>query len=172
VIVGVSGSTGSLRALRYTADLARHDNTPLVTVLAWVLSWRGSADRRAPSAYLREIWRRPASPRLGDALAAAWGSAPSDMSVHGVIARGEAGRVLVDMAAAKDLLVVGAGKHGPFTRLWHGKVSRPCLSHASCPVLAIPASPLAAHDGVLCGWSFRYRRLSTITGVESLRNTR
>ena len=36
VIVGASGSPGSLRALRHAEDLARHSVATLTPVLAWV----------------------------------------------------------------------------------------------------------------------------------------
>jgi len=36
VIVGASGSPGSLRALRHAEDLARHSDATLMPVLAWV----------------------------------------------------------------------------------------------------------------------------------------
>jgi hypothetical protein len=42
-----------------------------------------------------------------------------------------------------DLLVVGAGRRGALARLVSGKVSRYCLAHAECPVLAVPPSALA-----------------------------
>jgi nucleotide-binding universal stress UspA family protein len=161
VVVGVSGSPGSIRALRYAADLARFRGAPLVTVLAWVPPGGEIAEHRAPSAYLREIWRRGAAKRLMDALEAAWGGVPLDLHVHHVVARGEAGQVLVDVAdGADDVLVIGAGRRGAVARLWHGKVSRYCLGHASCPVLAVPESPLARHVGSLRRWSFRRSALN------------
>src|SRR4029077_13160332 len=39
-------------------------------------------------------------------------------------------------------LVVGAGRRGPSGRLRHGRVSRYCLAHASCPVIAVPSPAL------------------------------
>jgi nucleotide-binding universal stress UspA family protein len=146
--------------LRYAADFARAGDAPLLAVLAWVPPGGDLADRRTPSAYLREIWQRAASQRLQEALESAWGGIPSDLSVQRIVARGEAGAVLVDIAdSSGDLLVVGAGQRSPLTRLWHGKVSRYCLGHASCPVLAVPASPLARHNGALRRWSFLRGRL-------------
>jgi hypothetical protein len=72
------------------------------------------------------------------------------------VARGEAGRVLVGIAnTINDLLVVGTGGQRPLTRAWHGEVARYCLAHASCPVLAVPPSPLAAQARGLRRWLFR-----------------
>ncbi|MBO0776233.1 MAG: universal stress protein, partial [Actinobacteria bacterium] len=47
------------------------------------------------------------------------------------------GPVLVAAACiAADLLVVGAGQRGTRARVVSGRVSRYCLAHAECPVLA------------------------------------
>lgn len=160
VIVGVSGSPGSIRALRYAADLALREGAPLFAVLAWVPPGGDLADRRAPSSYLRAIWQRAASQRLGAALEAAWGGVPASLPVQRVIARGEPGPVLVDIAdAADDLIVVGAGERGLLIRLWRGKVTRYCVAHASCPVLSVPASSLAREAASLRRWSFLHKRL-------------
>jgi hypothetical protein len=80
------------------------------------------------------------------------------VSIQLVVARGEAGHVLVDLADADgDLLVVGGGDQAPLTRLWHGRVTRHCVAHASCPVLAVPPSVLAKHARGLRRWAFRRR---------------
>jgi nucleotide-binding universal stress UspA family protein len=49
VVVGASGSPGSLRALRYARDLARAHDAPLIPVLAWVPPGGDIADRCAPA---------------------------------------------------------------------------------------------------------------------------
>ena len=41
------------------------------------------------------------------------------------------------------MLVVGAGRRGALARVIFSKVSRYCLAHARCPVLAIPPPALA-----------------------------
>ena len=57
--------------------------------------------------------------------------------------RGNPGPVLVGAARRDgDRLVVGAGRRGTFGRLRHGKVSRYCLAHAGCPVIAVPSPAL------------------------------
>jgi Universal stress protein family len=66
-----------------------------------------------------------------------------------MIAQGHAGPVLVSVAGrAGDALVIGTGRRGAVSRLRRGMVSRYCLAHASCPVIAIPPRALdvaAAH---------------------------
>ena len=55
---------------------------------------------------------------------------------------------------------MGAGQRGALTRMWHGQVTRYCLAHARCPVLAIP--PVAAREMGLrpARWALRHRELT------------
>jgi hypothetical protein len=53
VIVGASGSPGSLHALRYAEGLARAHGAALVPVLAWDTPGGDYAVRVAPSGQLR-----------------------------------------------------------------------------------------------------------------------
>lgn len=146
VIVGASGSPGSLQALRYAERLARAHDATVIPVLAWVPPGGDLADRRAPSRYLRQVWAEDAHQRLCETLKLAWGEIPTDPPVQPFVQRGEAGWVLVSTASSPgDLLVVGAGRHGRLTQVGRGKVSRHCLAHAQCPVLAIPP-PASARD--------------------------
>jgi nucleotide-binding universal stress UspA family protein len=162
VIVGASGSPGSIPALRYAGRLAGRDGAPLVAVHAWLPPGGDLADRRAPSLYLRRVWTEAAGRRLREALELAWGSVPSWLDVESRIVRGEPGPVLVGEASrAGDLLVVGAGRRGSLSRARHGKVSRYCVARASCPVLAVPpaAQPRRAARGADF-WSPRHREVT------------
>ncbi len=108
VIVGASGSPGSLRALRHAEDLARRSVATLTPVLAW-----------------------------------------------------EPGPVLVALASRlDDLLIVGAGRRGMLAWPSRGRVSRYCVSHALCPVLAVPPAILAQEGRGLHGWALRRRGLN------------
>lgn len=52
VVVGASGSPGSLRALRYAENLARANSATLIPVLAWVPPGGDLTDRRAGCGFL------------------------------------------------------------------------------------------------------------------------
>jgi len=159
VIVGASGSPGSLRALRHAEDLARRSDATLIPVLAWVPPG-GDLAARQPCPAMVRIWHEAAWQRLWDALEAAWGMVPVDLSVRPVVQRGQPGPVLADLAGQPDdLLVVGAGRRGGLAFLGHGRVGRYCLAHAQCPVLAVPPATLAQAGRGLHGWALR-RRLS------------
>jgi nucleotide-binding universal stress UspA family protein len=164
IIIGASGSPGSLQALRYAVTLAREDDaTTLVPVLAWMPPGGDFADRRYPSGYLRQVWKDDAWLRLWTALDRAWGGiAPAGRPAEPIVARGEPGEVLV--AAARepgDLLVVGAGRRAALRHVVGGpKVSRYCLAHAVSPVIAVPPPELDAAAGHgLRGWAFRHHVL-------------
>ena len=60
-----------------------------------------------------------------------------------------------------DVLVVGAGRQGMLARLPFSKVSRYCLAHAQCPVMAVPPPALAREltHGRLA-WAFWRRSLT------------
>jgi nucleotide-binding universal stress UspA family protein len=161
LVVGASGSPGSLRALRYALGLARRDQVPLVAVLAWIPPGGDLADRRTASPDLRRIWADAARQRLTDAVATACG-VPAGPDIAQVIIRGEPGPALVQVAdCGDDVLVLGAGRPGVLSRWWHGKVSRYCLSHARCPVLAIPHPATARELGLgPVAWAARRRELT------------
>jgi hypothetical protein len=99
--------------MRYAEDLARVHGATLIPVLTWVPPGGDRPDRLQPSGYLPQEWQEAARHRLRDALIAAWGHVPDDLLVQPLVARGEASRVLVDIASRPgDLLIVGAGRRG------------------------------------------------------------
>ena len=162
IIIGTSGSPGSLQALRYAAGIVRKNDSILVPVLAWMPPGGDFADRTHPSGHLRQVWRDAAWLRLWTALEMAWGGiAPAGRPAEPMVLRGEPGEVLVAAACGPtDLLVVGAGRRGTVRHLVSSRVSRYCLAHAECPVVAVPPADLdhAAGHG-LRGWAFRHRSL-------------
>jgi len=162
LIVGTSGSPGSLQALRYAEGLAGTHHAILIPVIAWEPPGGERAERAQPSPHLRQEIRGLASKRLRDALIAVWGEVPTDPLVEPHVERGPPGWVLVNLACQPgDVLVVGAGRRGALARLVLSRVSRYCLAHARCPVLAIPPPALASelrHDRLT--WLFWHRPLT------------
>jgi nucleotide-binding universal stress UspA family protein len=160
VFAGVSGSPGSLQAVRYAVGLARAHDATLIPVLAWMPPGGDFADRSHPSTQLRQIWREAAWQRLWQAVELALGGVPEDVRFDSQVLRGEAGAVLVSVASSEgDVLVVGAGRRGALRRLVTCRVSRYCLAHARCPVVAVPPAELAQLSRGLRGWAMRHRGL-------------
>ena len=167
IIVGVHGSLGSLQALRYAADEARQRHVPLVAVTAWIPPGGDLAERRHSSPYLRKIWREAAWERLRSAFDAGLGGVPDDLQVESQVARGDTGPVLVDIAdQPDDLLIIGTGRRAGVGRALHRSVSRYCLAHARCPVLAVP--PSALMDEMTHGLRSWHRRHALIPNAPSL----
>lgn len=162
LIVGTSGSPGSLCALRYAEVLARAHNAVLIPVIAWEPPGGDRDERLVLSAPLRQACQDLACQQLRDALTAVWGEVPDDPLVQPRIARGPAGRILVALAGrSDDVLVVGAGTRGALARLAFPRVSRYCVAHARCPVLAIPPPTLARELRHGClAWVFWHRPLT------------
>src|SRR5260370_5592454 len=139
LIVGTSGSPGSLQALRYGEGVARAHGAVLIPVLAWELPGGEYAVRVEPRGELRQEWRTLAGRRLRDALVAVWGEVPGDPLVQPHLERGPAGWVLVNLARPPgDVLVVGAGRRGALARIAFSRASPYCLAHAQRPGVAIP----------------------------------
>ncbi len=143
VIAGVSGSLRSLGALRAGVDEARETGAPLIAVLVWVPAGGELAYRRAPCPVLLKLWEQAARERLTEAFDAAFGGVPADVTVRGMVVRGRAGPLLVELAdQPDDLLIVGCGGRNWLSSSVHGSVTRYCMAHAHCRVLAVPAPEL------------------------------
>ena len=162
LIVGTSGSPGSLQALRYGEGLARAGGAVLIPVIAWEPPGGDRDERFHNSGSLRQACQELACQRLRDALLAVWGEIPPGSRVQPLVARGPAGRVLVDLARRPgDVLIVGAGRRGILARASFSRVSRYCLAHAQCPILAIPPPALAGElRNSRLAWLFWHRPLT------------
>jgi nucleotide-binding universal stress UspA family protein len=162
VVAGVSGSPGSLAALRYAEYLADAHGAVLVPVIAWEPPGGDRAVRVQPGSGLTQVWRDMACDRLALALEAVWGGLMPEPVVQAHVERGPAGWVLVNVADHPgDVLVIGAGHGGPFRRALRCHVVRYCVAKASCPVALVPAPELVAKIGGLwSAWRLRRRTLT------------
>ncbi|MBT2900967.1 universal stress protein [Streptomyces sp. McG3] len=156
IVVGVSGSPGSLAALHRATAEARERNADLYAVLAWQLPGGGLGGRATyGTAALREH-REAAVEDLRTILDGAFAVRRPGVALSGLAVRGEPGAVLVEAAESADgLLVVGAGSRGRWLPALRPSVARYCLAHAACPVLAVPPNPLEAELVAVLGnnWS-------------------
>jgi len=158
VVVGVTGSAGSLQALRFATDLARFHEATLIPVHAWMPPGGEVADRRYRCPELQKIWERSAWDRLWAAVDLALGGTPTDVRFAPEVVRSEPGKALTLLACQQgDLLVIGTGRHGAIRRMLRCHVARYCLAHATCPVVAVPPSQLADALHGLRGFLDRHR---------------
>jgi nucleotide-binding universal stress UspA family protein len=159
IVAGASGSPSSVHALRHAAEVARYHAAVLVPLLAWVPPGGNLSERKDPCPEVRQLWEDQAWQRLWDTLDAAFGGLPTGITTQPAVLRGKPGKALTVVARQPgDLLVIGAGRRGPLRQLGGWGVSRYCLTHAHCPVLAIPPPALTQKAGHgLPGWVFRHR---------------
>ncbi|MFI0143045.1 universal stress protein [Streptomyces globisporus] len=107
------------------------------------------ADTPYGPAVLREC-REAAVDDLRAILDSAFAVERPSVPLSGLTVRGEPGAVLVEAAgSAGDLLVVGSGPRGRRLPRLRPSVTRYCLAHARCPVLAVPPNPLEAELAAL-----------------------
>ncbi|MFJ8043855.1 universal stress protein [Kitasatospora sp. NPDC096147] len=144
IVVGVSGSLGSLAALHRAVEEARRTDAEVLAVLAWLPQGGEIGYRRAPCPPLLGVWEESATARLAEALDAAFGGAgPAGVRMSGCAVRGETAPALALFAdRSADLLVVGAGSGSRLRRGLRASVPAECLKVARCPVLAVPRPPL------------------------------
>ncbi len=133
VVVGVDGSAGSKKALRWAADFAAATDAELHAVAAWhvpvTLGWafspspEGVPDRHAAKVLestIDEVFGSERPPRLRESVVQAHPAA-----------------ALLDAAEGADMLVVGSRGHGGFATALLGSVGTHCSQHATCPVAII-----------------------------------
>jgi nucleotide-binding universal stress UspA family protein len=169
VIVGVSGSPGNIAAVHAAAFAAAQTGRTLVAVNAWHPVGGEAVARRSPCAPLDNAVREQAWSILSEALA----SIRRTVDIERLVLRGPVERILLATANhADDLLVVGTGRQGALARLTHGTVTRYCVAHARCAVLAVPPPELASDLKELEGR--RHMRAISIAGDAEgqLRGTR
>jgi nucleotide-binding universal stress UspA family protein len=146
VVVGVTGSASSGAALRRAVDEARRTGSELVPVLAWEPPGGEALYRTAPTPELAKRWQLAVGKQLDEAISAALGTLPTDITVSPTLVRAPAAWALNALAdRPTDLLVLGGGRRNPLTRLLLGKVRRHTVARAKAPVLLIgpPERPRA-----------------------------
>lgn len=139
IVVGLDGSAGSSRALKFAVDEARLRCWPVEAVLAWhmpaMLYAAGIPDDFDPQGWAQATL---------DATVAAVST--DGVTVDARAAQGPPASVLLNAAKNADLLVVGNRGHGGFVGALLGSVSQHCVAHATCPVVVVPVHQTAPHS--------------------------
>jgi nucleotide-binding universal stress UspA family protein len=137
VVVGVDGSERSATALAAAVtEAGAGGSVTVVRALDGADLWGDQYPVEAGRAQQRrrDDDRRRWDLTVDGILSATTGAPPA---VEHRTVRGQAGPVLVDEAAAADLLVVASRGHGEFRGILFGSVALYCLMHAPCPVLVV-----------------------------------
>jgi nucleotide-binding universal stress UspA family protein len=137
IVVGVDGSAGSAKALRFALEEARLRGAEVKAVGAWHVPAAAYETGWVPISVDPTDYEKIARAALEKTLADA-GAADADVSVTSVVREGNAADVLIEEARGDDLLVVGTRGLGGFNGLLLGSVSQQCAHHATCPVAIVP----------------------------------
>ncbi|WP_182345734.1 universal stress protein [Tomitella gaofuii] len=146
VCVGVDGSEGSARAVRWAARYAVAGVFPLrllyVVTVPSVFYTEPMAAR-----FVEEERTRIAEKVLRDAADAARAAVDgADLTIDAGYEVGSPSEALIDRTADARLLVMGTRGHGELTGLFVGSVTRAIVGHAHCPVAVIPGLPGGVPD--------------------------
>jgi nucleotide-binding universal stress UspA family protein len=136
IVVGIDGSEGAARALRFAAGEASLRGTDLRIVAVWnVPAAYYASEAMAPIPVEQfETAKRSAAERQVDECLAAY----PDLERHLTVVEGTPSQVLVEQSERADMLVVGSRGLGGFRGLMLGSVGQQCAHHASCPVVIVP----------------------------------
>ena len=136
VVVGIDGSDGSRRALRWGLDEARRRHTALRVVHAWRMPYAPASAGYVPlpEAPLHDAAKKGAELVLNAEIAAI---EHGDVPVEPLLVEGSPAPALLQAAKNAELLVVGSrGQHG-FVELMLGSTGQQVAHHASCPVVVV-----------------------------------
>jgi len=136
VIVGVDHTDHSEHTVGAAFEEAARRGCDLVAIHAYELPAAYGYMALAVPPYQPEDLRDAESTALDKALRP-WREKYPDVPAKGLVARGTAARVLVDVSGSAGLVVVGSRGHGGITDTLLGSVSLQVLHHADCPVLVV-----------------------------------
>jgi nucleotide-binding universal stress UspA family protein len=139
IVVGLDDSPSSKAALDWAAEQARGVGAVLraVHVLDWPYGL-SSAGFPAPANF-KELTREEIEDSYRRAITAMFAAVSPSPDWILQFASGDAGQSLVRQSDGARLLVLGTREYVGLGRLLTGSVSHYCLSHAACPVVAVPA---------------------------------
>jgi nucleotide-binding universal stress UspA family protein len=137
IVVGIDGSTTSLRALDWALDAARAHRSRVEVVHAWHPSYVNPMDAYLISS--ADVLEQSARTVLDEAIARADDRDLAD-PIEGLLVLGSAGRAILDVAEGADLIVVGSRQQSAAGCLFLGSTSLQVTHHADCPVVVVPPS--------------------------------
>jgi nucleotide-binding universal stress UspA family protein len=148
IVVGVSGSPASAAALRWAASEADREHGTLRVVRSWKTEPRAFYAHPASGPQDAARQHQLACAELAATMRAVLGSQTLGNVTTEVI-EGTAERVLVELSADADLLVVGSVS-GLTAGHSIGPVIRGCLGRAHCPVVVVgPEGPPGREEDYL-----------------------
>jgi len=149
VVVGVNSSPYARAALAWAAVYARRAGSRVLAVSAWqpqtpMVDGMGMGVAVAvESELLIEKQLQAEADRTVKAAVAELASGAEEL-VEVRVARGDPATVLCAAAEGAELLVLGNHGRSALVAAVVGSVATRCVHHAHCPVVLVPAPPVAA----------------------------
>jgi nucleotide-binding universal stress UspA family protein len=137
IVVGVDGSAGSRRALRWAIEQASRTGDSVEAVGVWHVPYAAGA--YGVPAMDPGVFEQAAAEAVDRSVAEALDH--SEVVVEQTVMNGSPAGCLLDAAKGADLLVVGQRGLGGIAGLLLGSVSHAVTHHAPCPVVVIPEDP-------------------------------
>ncbi|MCX4672378.1 universal stress protein [Streptomyces sp. NBC_01381] len=137
IVLGVGDTTTSVAAVRFAFREAEARHCTLHAVRAWRCPAHETTDHPLIAEEPARYHRDHAWSMLEDTLRVPASDHPSVYVRHSVV-EGPAHKVLADLTAAADLLVLGARRRHDHAGLQLGRVAHALLHHADCPVAVVP----------------------------------
>lgn len=132
VVVGVDGSDHSKQALRWAGAFAAATDCSLDAVMTWELPTMAGLAYAPPDLDLSDDTEKAVRETIDEVF----GSDPP-VDIRTIVRNGGAARVLVELSAGAEIVVVGSRGRGGFRGLLLGSVSAAVAEHAGCPVLVV-----------------------------------
>jgi nucleotide-binding universal stress UspA family protein len=158
IVVGVDGSAGSDRALRWALAEARLRGSKIRVVHAYeppsipVTEVGLAGGMAVPGIFiedrdqLRHAVETGAQHLIEAALRRADGESIDGLEIERAAIEGPAAQALIESARGAELLVVGSRGRGGFAALVLGSISQQCAQHPPCPVVILPPPADAPAD--------------------------
>jgi nucleotide-binding universal stress UspA family protein len=144
IVVGIDGSPASTAALAWAVRQAKSTGNPVLAVSVCRLDAKPASSTPLP--VTRPLGTDPFREQHARDLRTAVEQVGPDADgvlIEQVVPTGDPGKVLVELAADADALVLGGHGYRKSGLTVIGSVAAYCLRHASCPVTVVP---LAAVD--------------------------
>ena len=141
IVVGVDGSEGGRRALRWAVAEAHRTEAAVKAVTAW--SWDSVTDV-SPIRTNRAWPRERAEAISAREVAAVVAEVGSAVPITREVMEGPEDRVLTDAAQGARMLVLGSHGYGHFHHAMSDSVGAGCIRRSTCPVVVVPAPPMPA----------------------------
>lgn len=135
-VVGADCSERADHTIGVAFEEAARRGTPLVAIRAYELPTAYGVTAMGTVPFNPDEIQRAEEAALAESVRP-WRDKYPSVEVETSIARGSAGRVLVDASSTAGLVVVGSHGHGAVVGTLLGSVSLQVLHHADCPVLIV-----------------------------------